>query len=221
MIPYHTIKLTSSYIFRYCRRKLGRTKSRGGAKNTSSSRPLFLSPPFVNASLVKGSFKTIVVLPKYVDEDEWLAVNVFEFFNYLNLFYGSVTDFCTTNNCPSMSAGPGKSAKLSAPTYIDYVMTWIQNLLNDEATFPTKAGRDFPSDFRQTVKQIFKQSFRVFAHIYHNHYDKILHLCEEGHFNSLFAHFISFAKEFNLLDKKEMAPLEELIEVMEMNGHFS
>ena len=33
-----------------------------------------------------------------------------------------------------------KSVHLPAPTYIDYVMTWIQNLLNDEATFPTKAG---------------------------------------------------------------------------------
>ncbi|CAG8529782.1 4402_t:CDS:2 [Ambispora gerdemannii] len=226
LIGYTSLLLTLQVL-----EKLGRTKSRGSAKTPSSSRPLFLSPPFVNASLVKGSFKTIVVLPKYVDEDEWLAVNVFEFFNYLNLFYGSVTDFCTTSSCPSMSAGPGvefywidhtrKSAKLSAPTYIDYVMTWIQNLLNDEATFPTKAGREFPSDFKQTIKQIFKQSFRVFAHIYHNHYDKILHLREEGHFNSLFAHFISFAKEFNLLDKKELGPLEELIEVMEANGHFS
>jgi hypothetical protein len=34
-----------------------------------------------------------------------------------------------------------KSVNLAAPTYIDYVMTWIQNLLNDEATFPTKAGQ--------------------------------------------------------------------------------
>ncbi|KAG9286598.1 hypothetical protein G9A89_005366 [Geosiphon pyriformis] len=205
--------------------KLYRTKSRGSAKATSL-RPLFLSQPFVNASFVKGSFKPIVMLPKYVDEDEWLAVNVFEFFTYLNLFYGSITDFCTSSSCPSMCAGPGvefswidhtrKSTKLPAPTYIDYVMTWIQNLLNDESTFPTKAGREFPPEFKQTVKSIFKQSFRVFAHIYHNHYDKVLHLREEGHFNSLFAHFISFAKEFALLDKKEMGPLEELIEIMEL-----
>ena len=42
---------------------------------TPSSRPLFLSKPFIDASLVEGSFKKIVVLPKYVDVDEWLAVN--------------------------------------------------------------------------------------------------------------------------------------------------
>ena len=33
-----------------------------------------------------------------------------------------------------------KSVHLPAPAYIDYVMTWIQNLLDDEATFPTKSG---------------------------------------------------------------------------------
>jgi len=36
-----------------------------------------------------------------------------------------------------------KNVHLPAPTYIDYVMTWIQNLLNDEATFPTKSGDFF------------------------------------------------------------------------------
>jgi len=34
-----------------------------------------------------------------------------------------------------------KSVHLPAPTYIDYVMTWVQNLLDDDNTFPTKAGK--------------------------------------------------------------------------------
>jgi len=38
-------------------------------------RPLYLCNPFVNSALVKGNFKTIVVLPKYVDIMEWVAVN--------------------------------------------------------------------------------------------------------------------------------------------------
>lgn len=33
-----------------------------------------------------------------------------------------------------------KSVQLPAPTYIDYVMTWVQNLLDDETVFPTKSG---------------------------------------------------------------------------------
>lgn len=121
--------------------------------------------------------------------------------------------------------------RLPAPNYIEYVMTWIQNRLNDETTFPTKAsgtttaslvtpsvhtpggsgsntpvggaqagqhwiGKDggFPPQFFQTCKAIYKQMFRVFAHIYHTHFDKIIHLSLEAHLNSFFAHFINFAR---------------------------
>src|SRR4051794_17556375 len=38
-------------------------------------RPLFMCKPFINAQLLKGNFKTIVVLPKYVDKGEWIALN--------------------------------------------------------------------------------------------------------------------------------------------------
>ena len=44
---------------------------------SSEFRPLFLCEPYVNSQLVKGSIKTIVVLPKYVDVNEWLALNGF------------------------------------------------------------------------------------------------------------------------------------------------
>ncbi|GAA5812301.1 hypothetical protein MFLAVUS_005752 [Mucor flavus] len=155
----------------------------------------------------------------------------FEFFNHINMFYGSITDFCTPQVCPSMSAGPGveytwvdassKKVKLSAPQYIDYMASSIQNMMGDENLFPTKAGREFPRDFIQLVRRIFGQLFRLFAHIYHHHYDKILSLHEEPHLNSLFAHFISFAKEFDLLDKKEIQPLQELIDTMVDDGVIS
>lgn len=40
-----------------------------------TQKPLFLCKPFVTSQLVKGSFSTIVVLPRYVDQGEWLALN--------------------------------------------------------------------------------------------------------------------------------------------------
>ena len=39
------------------------------------SKPLYMSNPFIKAALVKGNFKTIVMLPKYTDIMEWVAVN--------------------------------------------------------------------------------------------------------------------------------------------------
>ncbi|KAI8992440.1 Mob1/phocein [Pilobolus umbonatus] len=180
--------------------------------------------------LVKGNFKTIIELPKYVDINEWLAFNTFEFFNHINLFYGSIISFCTAQTCPTMSGGPSidsteytwsdsisKKVRLSAPQYIDYMTSSIENMLNDESIFPTKTG-EFPRELPSIVKRMFSQMFRLFAHIYHEHYDRVLCLNEESHFNSLFAHFISFAREFDLLEKKDIQPLIELIDVMIKNG---
>lgn len=96
--------------------------------------PLYLCSPFVEAALVKGNFKTIAMLPKYVEVTEWVAVNskmnlsrdsviagckfltdryvVYDFYQNLNLFYGIVTECCTSQNCPTMSAGPKYVSRL-------------------------------------------------------------------------------------------------------------
>ncbi|KAI0304293.1 Mob1/phocein [Multifurca ochricompacta] len=184
------------------------------APSQGVQKPLYLCSPFVEAALVKGNFKTIVMLPKYVDIMEWVAVNIFDFFQNLNMFYGVISECCTQHSCPTMSAGPTlnytwinqdrKSVQLPAPTYIDYVMTWVQNLLDDENTFPTKSGQDFPASFPSTIKHVYRQLLRVFAHIYHTHYPQILHLRSEPHFNSLFAHFLAFGREYELLDVKDV-----------------
>jgi hypothetical protein len=40
-------------------------------KKRPGSKPLFLSGPYQNSSLVSGSFRKISALPKFVDENEW------------------------------------------------------------------------------------------------------------------------------------------------------
>ncbi|KAG6860291.1 hypothetical protein C0995_013027, partial [Termitomyces sp. Mi166 len=201
--------------------------SPGGAK------PLYLSSPFADAALVKGNFKTIVMLPKYVDITEWVAVNMFDFYTNLNEFYGVLTEVCTQHNCPTMSGGPtlnyvwanpgGKQIILPAPTYIDTVLSSVQNLLEDENVFPTKSStypiiyyfeslaqltcltdQPFNPVFPSTVKHIYRQLLRVFAHIYHAHFHHLLNLRAEPHFNSLFAHFLAFGREYELLDVKDI-----------------
>lgn len=181
---------------------------------SQAPKPLYLCSPFVEAALVVGNFKTIVMQPKHVDVMEWVAFNIFDFYQNLNLFYGALTECCTPQTCPAMAAGPQlnytwinqdrKSVQLPAPTYIDYVMTWVQNLLDDENVFPTRSGRDFSQSFPSTIKHVYRQLLRVFAHLYYSHYPQILHLRSEPHFNSLFAHFLAFGKEYELLDVKDV-----------------
>jgi len=175
----------------------------------------------LQASLGSGTdLKAAVQLPNGEDLNEWLAVNVIDFFNQINLLYGSITEFCTSKSCPIMSAGSKyeylwadgkdikKPLKVSAPEYADYLMTWVQNTLEDETTFPTNDSTPFPKTFKQTVKTIFKRLFRIYAHIYYSHAKEIIDLGEEPHLNTAFKHFYLFIKEFDLVDPKEMAPLQ-------------
>jgi len=180
-------------------------------------KPLFLCQPFVRAALVTGKFKNIVLLPKYVDVNEWVAMNMFDFFTNLNLFLGVLSECCTQQSCPTMSAGPGvdytwvdnnrRQLRLAAPTYIDFVTTWIQNSLDDPSIFPTKFAQEFPANFPTMIKQMYRQLLRIFAHVFYAHYPVLLHLHSEGHFNSLFAHFLAFGKEFDIIDIRDIRGL--------------
>ncbi|KFZ52325.1 MOB kinase activator 1A, partial [Antrostomus carolinensis] len=113
-----------------------------------------------------------------------------------------------------------KPIKCSAPKYIDYLMTPRGHLalvlltqVKDLTTcIGGVSGVPFPKNFMSVAKTILKRLFRVYAHIYHQHFDSVMRLQEEAHLNTSFKHFIFFVQEFNLIDRRELAPLQELIE---------
>lgn len=80
-----------------------------------------------------------------------------------------------------------KPIKCSAPEYVDYLMSWVESQLNNEHVFPLQLGTSFPKNFQSTVKVIFKRLFRVYAHIYHSHFQKIVSLGAEAHLNTCFS----------------------------------
>ncbi|XP_037449476.1 MOB kinase activator-like 1A [Triticum dicoccoides] len=174
--------------------------------------------------------REVVRLPVGEDLNEWLAVNTVDFFNQVSLLYGTLMEFCTPATCPTMSAGPKyeyrwadgvkikRPIEVSAPKYVEYLMDWIESQLDEESIFPQKLGAPFPPNFRDVAKTIFKRLFRVYAHIYHSHFQMILKLQEEAHLNTCFKHFVLFTTEFELIDRSELAPLSELIEPI-WRGH--
>eukprot|EP00005_Dracoamoeba_jomungandri_P003027 CAMPEP_0174260496 /NCGR_PEP_ID=MMETSP0439-20130205/9759_1 /TAXON_ID=0 /ORGANISM="Stereomyxa ramosa, Strain Chinc5" /LENGTH=218 /DNA_ID=CAMNT_0015344747 /DNA_START=32 /DNA_END=688 /DNA_ORIENTATION=+ len=192
-------------------------------KNISKGTKLYELQQYAEATLGSGDLLAAVKVPEGEDLNEWLAVNTVDFFNQTNMLYGTISDFCTPQECPVMSAGPkyeymwcdGKKVKqaikVSAPEYMDYLMNWVQDQLDDEEVFPSELGATFPSNFTKTVRTIFKRLFRVYAHIYHTHFGNVVELGEEAHVNTSFKHFIFFVNEFGLMSKSEMEPMEELI----------
>ncbi|KAG2576974.1 hypothetical protein PVAP13_6NG066500 [Panicum virgatum] len=104
----------------------------------------------IDATLGSGNLREAVRLPPGEDINEWLAVNTVDFFNQVNLLYGTLTEFCTPESCPTMTAGPKyeyrwadgvqikKPIEVSAPKYVEYLMDWIEGQLDDESIFPQK-----------------------------------------------------------------------------------
>ncbi|CAL8104299.1 unnamed protein product [Calicophoron daubneyi] len=178
------------------------------------------------ATLGSGDLRQAVRLPDGEDLHEWIAINTVDFFNQISMVYGTLVEFCTEESCPVMSAGPKyeyhwadgqtvkKPLKCSAPQYVNCLMAWIQKHLENEAIFPSKIGAPFPRDFLSVVKVILKRLFRVYAHIYHQHFSEVRALQEEAHLNTSFKHFIFFVMEFDLVQKRELAPLQPLIDLM-------
>ncbi|KAG0344446.1 MOB kinase activator 1B [Podila humilis] len=200
-----------------------KTAKKPGA-TLSSLQKQYLLKEYANQTLGSGNLKLAVQLPEGEDIHEWLAVNTVDFFNQINMLYGTITEYCTPQECPVMSAGPKyeyhwkddgqfkKPARVSAPVYVDHLMSWVQLQLDNETIFPSKIGVDFPSNFKTMINDIFRRLFRVYAHIYTAHFSVIVSLGEEAHLNTSFKHFILFVLEFNLIDQKELAPLADLID---------
>lgn len=76
------------------------------------------------------------------------------------------------------------------------------------------AGKEFPNSFESLVKKICRYLFHVLAHLYWAHFKETVALDLQGHLNTLYAHFIVFVREFNLVDPKETCIMDDLSEVL-------
>ncbi|MCJ1482993.1 hypothetical protein MMC06_003159 [Schaereria dolodes] len=98
------------------------------------------------------------------------------------------------------------------------------------APLSTLAGHDwvgksvgFQENFYHDCKNIMRQIFRIYAHVYHAHWiDPFWHISTNSlgwpDLNSCFVHFICVAKLFGLLTEKDMEPMAPLIEIWIANG---
>ncbi|KAJ3442071.1 mob kinase activator-like [Anaeramoeba flamelloides] len=170
------------------------------------------------------NLRKTVRLPEGESINEWLACNTVDFYNQINMIFGTINLYCDSQTCPSMTAGSKyeylwativneqrQFKKVSASEYIKNLMDWIQSLLDDEKTFSSKNDIPFPKNFYDIIKDIFKRLFRVYAHIFYHHYSLIMQLGFNEEFNMSFKHFIFFVEEFELMSVTEIQPLQELI----------
>jgi len=206
---------------------MGKTRGRKDRDYANETSKLYLQEPCLERKIQEDELMSITEVPEGLDPNEWLALHTIGFFEHINLLYGTVSEFCNLSTCPDMM-GPGqrvymwldekgKKSKLSAPQYVDYVMTYVQKTVNDETLFPTKHGHEFPSNFDQILRRIQKLLFHVVAHIYHSHFREIVLLGLHAHLNSIFAHIIEFNLCHRVLEDKEVEVLQDLIHALKLH----
>lgn len=130
---------------------------------------------------------------------------------------------------------------MSAPEYVEHLMTWVQANIDNEQMFPSHIGMSstepiflviietslrlkltiiilgvpFPKTFPSLLRQLFKRMYRVYAHIYCHHYPVVVHLGLEPHLNTSFKHYVLFIEEHNLASGKDFwGPLGDLVDSM-------
>ncbi len=54
------------------------------------------------------------------------------------------------------------------------------------------SGVPFPPDFLKVAKSLLKRMFRVYSHIYNDHFREVQLLDEVAHLNTSFKHFVYF-----------------------------
>ena len=100
--------------------------------------------------------------------------------------------------------------KVSAPDYMQYMMSWVESQLDNPKKFPLSPP--FPPTFVAELSKIYNRMFRGYAHMFHHHADDFEALGATEHLFHCFKHFVTYAQEYDLLRDKEKEPLKDLIE---------
>ncbi|WPG99380.1 Hypothetical protein R9X50_00219400 [Acrodontium crateriforme] len=125
---------------------------------------------------------------------------------------------------------------LPAPTYIKHILTWVNGKIQDQTIFPSDSftsapplpspaqiagdpnywlgkSSGFPQRFETEMKNMYKQMFRCYAHLYWQHWlffwDTGLH----RELNTCFIHFVNVGRLFNLFTDKDIEPMQPLIDL--------
>lgn len=177
-------------------------------------------------TLGSGNMRSTVSLPPGEDLNEWIAVNIVDFFNEVSLIWGIVLE----TDLPKYQPGEGfpvgfeylwadgvtvkKPIRCSSTDYVDYVMTWIEDKINDETIFPTNEDMPFPKNFPAVTKQILTRMFRIYAITYTQHFSRVEQLGAAAHLNTSFKHLIFFIWEFDLVDQKEFPAMSDIVKAL-------
>jgi MOB kinase activator 1 len=174
-----------------------------------------------------GSLNQAVALPPGESCAGWVAVHAIDFYNDVCTIWAVMATDPYLNSFRPGEGFPsgveyrwsdgGEAVSVSAPVYIEKVLEWIAEQMNDETKFPddddeAEALKVFQTpQFAALCGQIFRRLFRVYGIIYSSFFGTLEALDMAAALNSCFKHFMFFCTEFGLLPEREIEPLEVIV----------
>jgi len=188
-----------------------------------------------------GSVTEAVALPPGESCAGWVAVHAIDFYNDVSTIWAVMSSdpylesFAPGEGFPSgveyrwSNPATGDTESVSAPVYIEKVLEWIANQMNDATKFPEDDEDDEAEQlkvfqtpaFAALCGQIFRRLFRVYGIIYSSFFGTLEALGMAPHLNTCFKHFMFFCTEFGLLPEREVEPLEVLVKPIRKKYYLS
>jgi len=87
----------------------------------------------------------------------------------------------------------------------------VEAKLGNAEVFPVESGVEFPSECIPEIRIMLKRLFRVYAHIYHKHFNVVKEMDLTASLNSCFKHLVMFVVEFQLLYRDDVDSMKDLL----------
>ena len=168
-----------------------------------------------------------VEAPAGCEEDLWIDIHVVEAFNDLHALWEQVglDEKCRAKlgeNPPT--AGDRTYAwdadsddddtivawDLPAADYVARTFESFTRASRDRAVFPEPDGGAFPAGFRPGARKACGRLLRCWMHLYHNHFSAVAEAGRADGANACFKRFLTIALRYELVDRAELAPIEDL-----------
>jgi MOB kinase activator 1 len=175
------------------------------------------------ATLHRNELEAAVEPLPGTDVNDWLALNVVNFYSQISVLFEAFAAVCNAAQRPRVQAGAratylwrdGRKYKaptqLSAPEYVRVLFDWVDAELANTAHFPSGGGK-YPKDFKAIVAKIMSRLFRVDAHLYAGHMDRMNGTETIRHMNSSLKHFLLFSKKYNLVPREQFEPIKQIVD---------
>src|SRR5271156_6127604 len=190
-----------------------------------SAQPIFLHdqnkltvPTRLTYTWLEGGRPAKIPAPAYITRvQKWIVGKIHDPVVFPTDPPTSISSTAFTSGDTSTTPNSASTPIAAGPTNLNQSLSQPSGIHNQNEWVGKSSG--FPPHYHSDVKSIIKQMFRCYAHLYHNHWDNpFWHINRHLELNSCFVHFMTVSMYYDLLPKKDMEPLQGLVDIFIAQG---